>query len=93
MLAKFVKFTSTKKTAICMVKSNAFALGGGQPVYLDADAVRAVTGQDKPEKGTAFSLPEGTTLVQMPSWINEETGEVVEAKTKEGIPLMTVAAV
>lgn len=90
MLAKFVKFTTTGKTAICMVKQNSFALGAGSPVYLDADAVRATIGET-PDKGTSFSLPENSELVPM-TWVDQETGEIIEAKTEDGIALLTIKA-
>ena len=89
MKASFVKFTSTGKTAICMVKTNAFALGAGTPVYMNADAVRDTLGEN-PDKGSRFDLPEESKLIDL-TWIDQETKEPVIATTDDGVVLQTIA--
>ena len=95
MKATFVKFTSTGKTAIAMVKANKFALGAGFPVYMHGDSVREELG-DTPAKGDSFSIPDTTEFMQM-TWIDQETDEVIKATTKPDadgntVPLMTIAS-
>ena len=87
MKAKFVRFTETDKTAICMVKTNRFAFGSGSPLYLDGIAVKEVLG-DNAAKGDSFDLPEVSEVIDM-VWHNEE-GETVTATTKHGIVLRTI---
>lgn len=89
MVARFVRFTESEKTAIVMVKENPLILGGGTPVYVDAHGVRSILG-DSPEKGDSFDLPDNVTLVDL-TWIDPETEETVTATTKEGVVLKTLA--
>lgn len=87
MKAKFVRFTETGKTAICMVKTNRFAFGSGSPLYLDGSAVREVLGENA-AKGDSFDLPKVSEVIDM-VWLDEH-GETVTATTKQGIVLKTI---
>ena len=84
--ASFVRFTESKKTAICMARAP-FS-NDAVPVYLNADDIRDVN--PSPTKGFVFDLPAGLKIVDLYIW-NPETEERVVATTKDGVVLKTVS--
>jgi len=81
--ATFNKLSKSGKSALIMVKANAFEFGA-TPVYVPASAVSQIldTPIDQLEKGMPFEIASGFKLVDI---VDSETGEV--RTTESGIHL------
>ena len=81
--AKFNRFTTSGKSAVVLIKANAFQFNSSV-VYLPAQAVLDALDctADEAVKGMPFDIPSGFDMVDM---VDSETGEV--RQTKDGVNL------
>ena len=87
-----------EKSALIMVKANSLVFSP-DPVYVSRAGVAEFAGKpiEELKKGDSFNIPDGYSMVEMPTF-DEKTGKqivdadgvIVPRTTKDGVPLKTL---